>query len=98
MRFYKRIKIGQWESVGKFDDEIYAFEALGGRLNQAIFWQITKEEFDSYGTWNDHTEGEELYKVLVYKLYYDCTKTMADIFQREELIVKYDESGKAYLD
>ena len=54
-RDYKRIKDWNCQSVGMFDDKIYAYEVLTGFANAPEYYQITQEEFDTYDEWKTET-------------------------------------------
>ncbi|GHU56668.1 hypothetical protein AGMMS49975_20410 [Clostridia bacterium] len=88
---FKRLKLGQWQSVGVFGEDVYAFECLIGRLNSALFWEITKEEFDTAEEWWEITDKnkDDIEKVLAYKLVRTESKKKAEIMKRPQLQVKY---------
>ena len=50
---YQRLKIGNWMSVGKFSDRLYAMEFLTGATDVPEYHKISKEEFDSFENWKD---------------------------------------------
>lgn len=49
---YFRLKTGRYQSVGKFGDDIYAYEVLTGIADTPEYQQISKEEFESFDTWS----------------------------------------------
>lgn len=57
---YKRLKIGNWISVGKFSDRLYAMEVLTGAVNAPEYHKITKEEFDTFEVWKDSPKKAEI--------------------------------------
>lgn len=48
---YVRLKKGRYQSVGKFGEDIYAYEILTGVADSPEYHQISKEEFDSFESW-----------------------------------------------
>lgn len=49
---YIRLKTGRYQSVGKFGDNIYAYEVLTGVTDSPEYHQISMAEFDSFETWS----------------------------------------------
>ena len=45
---YKRLKTGGFCSVGKFGEDIYAFEILTGIASAPEYHRISREEFDTF--------------------------------------------------
>ncbi|MFD1175934.1 hypothetical protein ACFQ3W_06385 [Paenibacillus puldeungensis] len=64
-RDYKRLKLGPYQSAGMIGD-VYAFEILTGIADTPEYYQITKEEFDSYEDWSKEfiTDLKTLYTVV----------------------------------
>ena len=54
---YKRIKEGNYQSVGMFGDNIYAYEVLTGFADIPGYYQITKEEFETYDESGERSIG-----------------------------------------
>ena len=54
---YVRLKTGRYQSVGKFGEDIYAYEVLTGVTDSPEYHQISKEEFDSFETWSKEVDG-----------------------------------------
>ncbi|MEA5050211.1 MAG: hypothetical protein VB021_01920 [Oscillospiraceae bacterium] len=52
-RDFTRLKTGNWVSVGKFSDRLYAMEVLTGAVSAPEYHKITKEEFDTFESWKD---------------------------------------------
>lgn len=57
---YKRLKGGDWMSVGKFSDRLYAMEFLTGAVSVPEYHKISKEEFDSFEEWKDTDKAVEI--------------------------------------
>lgn len=57
---YERLKIGNWMSVGKFSDKLYAMEFLTGAVGVPEYHKISKEEFDSFEEWKDTDKVGEI--------------------------------------
>jgi len=57
---YKRLKTGNWVSVGKFSDKLYAMEILTGAVNAPEYHRITKEEFDTFEIWKGSKKATEI--------------------------------------
>ena len=57
-RDYKRLKVWDYQSVGMFGDNIYAYEVLTGFADIPEYYQITREEFDTYDVWKTETPGD----------------------------------------
>jgi hypothetical protein len=57
---YKRLKIGNWVSVGKFSDRLYAMEFLTGAVSTPEYHKITKEEFDTFEEWKNSEKVTEI--------------------------------------
>ena len=55
---YKRIKIGNCQSVGTFGDNIYAYEVLTGICNIPEYYQITEAEFKAFDEWKNETPSD----------------------------------------
>lgn len=50
---YEMKKKGQFQSVGMFGTQIYAYEVLTGACCAPEYTQITKEEFDTFEKWGE---------------------------------------------
>lgn len=62
---YVRMKTGQYQSVGKFGEDIYVFEMLTGITDTSEFHQISKQEFDSFEVWSEEApEYPKTYEIL----------------------------------
>ncbi|WP_322923306.1 hypothetical protein [Paenibacillus campi] len=62
---YVRLKTGQYQSVGKFGDDIYAYEMLTGITDTPEYHQISKQEFDSFEIWSQAgPEYKKMYELL----------------------------------
>lgn len=63
---YIRLKTGRYQSVGKFGDDIYAYEVLTGIADTPEYHQISKEEFDSFEAWSQEyiTGLKKLYEII----------------------------------
>ncbi len=62
---YVRLKEGGYHSVGKFGDDIYAYEMLTGITDTAEYHQISKEEFDTFEVWSQEgPEYKKMYELL----------------------------------
>lgn len=63
---YVRLKTGRYQSVGKFGDEIYAYEVLTGVTDSPEYHQISKAEFDSFETWTKEyiSDLKKLYDII----------------------------------
>lgn len=63
---YKRIKMGNFISVGMFGDNIYACEVLTGICDIPGYHQITEDEFNEFEDWKNEkiTDFKTLYEVL----------------------------------
>lgn len=81
---YVRLKTGRYQSVGKFGEDIYAYEVLTGVTDSPEYHQISKAEFDSFETWSKEVDG-----VMDMKKFYE-------IANRPVLCSGY--LGKEYLD
>jgi len=81
---YVRLKKDRYQSVGKFGEDIYAYEVLTGVTDSPEYHQISKEEFDSFETWSKEVDG-----VMDMKKFYE-------IANRPVLCSGY--VGKEYLD
>jgi len=57
---YKRLKTGNWLSVGKFSDNLYAMEIPTGAVNAPEYHKISKEEFDTFEIWKDSKKVTEI--------------------------------------
>ena len=57
-RDYKRLKVWNYQSIGIFGDNIYAYEVLTGFADIPAYYQITREEFDTYDEWKTETPGD----------------------------------------
>ena len=57
---YQRLKTGNWMSVGKFSDRLYAMEFLTGAVSVPEYHKITKEEFDTFEDWKDSDKVREI--------------------------------------
>ena len=53
---YVRLKKGRYQSVGKFGDDIYAYEIATGIADSPEYHQISREEFDSFESWGQQEE------------------------------------------
>ncbi|GIO33567.1 MULTISPECIES: hypothetical protein [Paenibacillus] len=63
---YIRLKTGRYQSVGKFGDDIYAYEVLTGIADTPEYHQISKEEFDLFESWSQEyiTGLKKLYEII----------------------------------
>ena len=63
---YIRLKTGRYQSVGKFGDDIYAYEVLTGIADSPEYHQISKEEFESFETWSQEyiTDLKKPYEII----------------------------------
>jgi hypothetical protein len=63
---YIRLKTGRYQSVGKFGDDIYAYEVLTGIADTPEYHQISKEEFESFEAWSQEyiTDLKKLYEII----------------------------------
>jgi hypothetical protein len=57
-RDYQMTKQYGYQSVGMFGDEIYAYEILTGFASIPEYYQITKQEYDTFDQWKDQNTGE----------------------------------------
>lgn len=57
---YKRLKLGDWMSVGKFSDKLYAMEFLTGAVGIPEYHIISKEECDTFEDWKDTDKVMEI--------------------------------------
>ncbi|MFD0671910.1 hypothetical protein [Cohnella sp. GCM10027633] len=89
-RDYKRIKLGQYQSVGMFS-EYYAYEVLTGFADVPEYYQITKDEFESFELWQN-SESFVVGKIKNRKCICSAYKDHADIkmedFLSEEELLK----------
>ncbi len=62
---YVRLKEGGYHSVGKFGEDIYAYEVLTGFTDTPEYHQISREEFDSFEVWgrNDAMDMNKFYEI-----------------------------------
>ncbi len=62
---YVRLKEGGYHSVGKFGDDIYAYEVLTGFTDTPEYHQISKAEFDSFEVWgrSDNMDMQKFYEI-----------------------------------
>lgn len=81
---YVRLKKGRYQSVGKFGEDIYAYEIPTGVTDSPEYHQISQEEFDSFEVWSGGESG-----VTDMKKFYE-------IVNRPVLCSGY--LGKEYLD
>lgn len=59
------MKTGQYQSVWKFGDDIYAFEMLTSIMDTPEYHQISKQEFDSFEIWSEEApKYEKTYEIL----------------------------------
>lgn len=65
---YKRLKVGDWMSVGKFSDRLYAMEFLTGAVSVPEYHKLSKEEFDSFEEWKDTDKVVEINRKSVFGL------------------------------
>ena len=95
---YKRIKEGNYQSVGMFGDNIYAYEVLTGFADIPGYYQITKEEFETYDEWKTGTPGDLgiLYEIVNRKPSCSAYKGRTEIkdFSKEYTCPK---CGKSFL-
>ncbi|MFD1176504.1 hypothetical protein ACFQ3W_09355 [Paenibacillus puldeungensis] len=61
---YIRLKTDRYQSVGKFGDNIYAYEVLTGITDTPEYHQISKEEFESFEIWSQEYNTEKLYEII----------------------------------
>ncbi|WP_229750551.1 hypothetical protein [Paenibacillus nasutitermitis] len=63
---YIRLKTGSNQSVGKFGDDIYAYEVLTGIADSPEYHQISKKEFESFETWSQEyiTDLKKVYEII----------------------------------
>ncbi|MEK3768261.1 hypothetical protein MKY14_06865 [Paenibacillus sp. FSL R5-0887] len=63
---YICLKTGRYQSVGKFGDNIYAYEVLTGVTDSPEYHQISKAEFDSFETWSKEyiSDLKKMYEII----------------------------------
>ncbi|MDH6430567.1 hypothetical protein BSK62_23045 [Paenibacillus odorifer] len=63
---YICLKTGRYQSVGKFGDNIYAYEVLTGVTDSPEYHQISKAEFDSFETWSQEyiSDLKKMYEII----------------------------------
>jgi len=63
---YIRLKTGRYQSVGKFGDNIYAYEVLTGVTDSPEYHQISMAEFDSFETWSQEyiSDLKKMYEII----------------------------------
>ncbi|WP_416325922.1 hypothetical protein [[Eubacterium] hominis] len=57
---YKCLKLGDWMSVGKFSDKLYAMEFLTGAVGIPEYHIISKEEYDTFEARKDTDKVMEI--------------------------------------
>ncbi len=90
---YKVLKEGCFQSVGMIGD-IYVYEILTGVAFAPVYYQIMKDEFDTFEKWQDNTEfviGDIHNRKSICSAYKGLTDIKdEDILSEEELKIAHD--------